>query len=1678
MADKRIQDLNALQDKLYARLQAVESRIRALEDSGAAVSPKGKPLLDKKTRIDQAAWELEDAIFDRALPKDDEDAKVSRYPEDVSKARDHHVELLKANNAYYKAIVALVILTFVEVPPWCHAKHDNLMHWTFQSGDEWCPLPKVPGRDANPNLSGIPYLPPGYSFIAEICIESVILYKFWREYTLDRDHFKPQNSSMRSSYSWCGWIFAIGSILDTMIFMQFRVPFRFTWVFRTGLIFLVPGVQHMFFAIFNPRVLTEFGSVAVFFLGTMVFFAWIGLTVFKEANVFSYMEGEEKVFANKGFTTFADSMNTMFVGGVTGEFIDCFLPSFNAFRISGAVWMIYLLLTQVLFKNLVMDTLISAYLKGKEQEEDALVEAQVEGMCVAFNLLSEDGEVISRDDFMQFVKVLRGSPRWKPMESDVAALLYSHFDEINKKNFVHVVSLLQSEFWITKRDGCLNLSKKDDANSKWLEAYVWEKPPEEAGGAPGLSDFDGVMNYVLIANLVMVLVESFYDINDMEEPEILDYIEIIFSFLYVGEVSVKLAVKSWGEYTASFANQFDFFTTWLLLCTSVLKYLPISSLKANLSRYANILRLLRLLRILKQLKRLTQVQFMIKVISRIVMCAGEVLELMGTFFFLFCNLAVNLFGGLLYEGNEALEESEYAEKHWYILNFNDMFMAFMAWFVQILCEYVPNYADALRRTATAAGYSYGFYSGCIVGLFYITTAAIMYELLLAFTVDVFMSVNQEENDIEDEEVSEEREQEKEEKEEKEEHEGEDDSDSEFDASEFLTHMEDEVFSKNEQVVHVWMTGGKAFQKELKEKYDTIIKGKGLSEPGAEEKEIVKAAWIFENGVFHQQIVDPEKVAKLKELREQKEELSEKTDDPEAQERFEAIIGEIGTLETEMDTFPKDVIKARADHCEVLKAIKWWNTAIVGLVVLTLTEVPAWCHENKAAHLSAWTWAPGVDWCRAPNEHADMNLSGIWYLPPAYALIVEIIVELTILYRFFLEYKLEADHFMPLGGFTYTNIQGAGTQMNIKVGVVCAIGSIIDTAIFAAFRMPFRLTFVFRTGLLCLIPGVQRLAGRIFTREMLGQFVSVAIFFVGTVLFFAWIAVTIYKDSYAVAFILGEEEVHVNKGFEGLRPAIYTMFLAGMTEGFDDIFIPTVTDCRIAGVLWLVFLLLTQVLFLNLVIDAFVAAYLEGSETHQTVTAHAQALAVYHASRLLFGDSEMEEGVFMSFIAEINRSPRMREIKPDVARAIYNQFIIDYEKINKESFCDVCSLVQNDIWVTHKDSILKDIAPGVWNSDWFKKNIYDNVWETKVREKKELAFDEEEKPKKEGEEVEEEDEYEIITQASFFDEIMDTVLLFNLIFIVVQSSSAAKYIPGWMHLSTFFTLIYVIEVGIKLSVKSWRTYWAAPSNQFDFATTWILFGTWILKYAPIQALQQDLMHYANILRLLRLLRVVKKLKKYKGVQFMVGTVVKMLELASDILMLLSVCLFIFTTFSVNFFGGLLYEGNPALEGSDYEEKHWYVFNFNDVIMGFTTWFTQLLCEYAPEWADALARVSSYGYISWYIYPIFYIFGVAIVFEILKAFTIETYLALKEEADAEEGEEEEEEDEEEERAMRRAAFDEFNGAVAVIDAELQKEATPRCLHFKHSLLPDLLAQIKDAYAERLEEEEKEAEKEGGD
>merc|ERR1719230_1016146 len=163
--------------------------------------------------------------------------------------------------------------------------------------------------------------------------------------------------------------------------------------------------------------------------------------------------------------------------------------------------------------------------------------------------------------------------------------------------------------------------------------------------------------------------------------------------------------------------------------------------------------------------------------------------------------------------------------------------------------------------------------------------------------------------------------------------------------------------------------------------------------------------------------------------------------------------------------------------------------------------------------------------------------------------------------------------------------------------------------------------------------------------------------------------------------------------------------------------------------------------------------------------------------------------------------------------------------------------------------------------------------------------------------------------------MNYVLMVNLLLVVNES---VYDLYGWSetvlmeNLELTFSFIYVMEVGLMLSVYSFGQYWSLRSNQFDFCTTWLLLGSSVLDEVASSSSGSNVKRYMNILRLLRLLRVIKQLKRLEEVQFMVTTISTLVTASQDILSLLCILLFFFASMSVQLWGGLLYVDNPLLE----------------------------------------------------------------------------------------------------------------------------------------------------------------------
>jgi len=680
---------------------------------------------ERSEGISKAAWQLEDAMNGR-LVKD--------YPSDL-KAREAYFDWASANRLYAISLSFLYLVSMMEVPPWC----DNTSNfWTFMDSSTRCQVEGVRSEDLL--LSNVPYLPPAWSLVIEGVLVYQIGVKLLQERNLQVQHFSPLHVEYfgpnNDKLIAAGLAMVALEVADMVVFILMRNPFRIAFIPRTAFMVFLPQVLVLFSSIIT--VIQEFVTIAVFFVSGILLFAWIATMLFD--GIEGEIYGEQVV---EGLDSFSKSVNTMFVAGATDDFFEMFRNSYTKYRVTGILWLIFLVIVHVLLLSLVLDTLVSAYTKLTEENEEEGNKEKVDGIQQAFETLaqtiSDGGNEVSKDTFMEFAAEFSKSPRTTDISEVQARIIFtkidkSHNDSIDQKEFFKICGAMQLKFTVTTKDSPV----KEVVPWLWNSRYFVKLREWVDNG-----QFDNwFMNTVLMINLTLVVIETTYDLNHIGEPSYCKKLELIFSFIYLTECGLKLCVWSWEEYHSLIANTFDFITTWLLLGSSVLE--EVAGSAGSLKRYMNVLRLLRLVRVIKQLKKIPKVIFMVSTITRLVTEAKDILTLLLVVMYFFTMLSVQLFGGLLYKSHPALQESEYKEANFWVLNFNDFLMAFGVWVVMLLCEYKAEFTDAIARTSHIP------FSWSVFFIFYVFAVSIIFELVKAFTIEVFVTLHQENHEKEKE----------------------------------------------------------------------------------------------------------------------------------------------------------------------------------------------------------------------------------------------------------------------------------------------------------------------------------------------------------------------------------------------------------------------------------------------------------------------------------------------------------------------------------------------------------------------------------------------------------------------------------------------------------------------------------------------------------------------------------------------------------------------------------------------------------------------------------------------------------------------------------------------------------------------------------------------------------------
>jgi two pore calcium channel protein len=364
---------------------------------------------------------------------------------------------------------------------------------------------------------------------------------------------------------------------------------------------------------------------------------------------------------------------------------------------------------------------------------------QTRGLALAFSKLrcESDRGTVKVAVFEELLKTLSGFPKMtKSMQGSsmekVLRVIDDGSGELSFAQFSEACDILLYSFSTTPMESFIV------RKYGWTRRCVWIRDQIDSGR------LEYFMNWLLALNAAFIVVESTYDILNLPQPYLISPLEMFFSCIYIVEVVMKLTVTSFGTYWSNAANRFEFLVSWLLFFAGIATVIPMGKFFWRLLPYLNILRIVRLVRLLERIPRF---KMMFRCIFKLLLVSKEMVLLVMITMLSFAVLGVQIFGGLLYPTNPILEQTDFVTNNYSVLGFNDVASALVAMFCMMVCNYMPTYAIAMDRVAAFHGMGLLF---CIV--FFLFGVNIVFNVFTAFTIDVFLTLKEAQEQIKDAEA--------------------------------------------------------------------------------------------------------------------------------------------------------------------------------------------------------------------------------------------------------------------------------------------------------------------------------------------------------------------------------------------------------------------------------------------------------------------------------------------------------------------------------------------------------------------------------------------------------------------------------------------------------------------------------------------------------------------------------------------------------------------------------------------------------------------------------------------------------------------------------------------------------------------------------------------------------------
>ena len=598
--------------------------------------------------------------------------------------------------------------------------------------------------------------------------------------------------------------------------------------------------------------------------------------------------------------------------------------------------------------------------------------------------------------------------------------------------------------------------------------------------------------------------------------------------------------------------------------------------------------------------------------------------------------------------------------------------------------------------------------------------------------------------------------------------------------------------------------------------------------------------------------------------------------------------------------------------------------VLGFVVTAL-ERPLWCLSGDGSRPDGadayWEWhAPEVD-CPAPDG-SQIYLSEVPRLPIAVGVLVELLCYGYLLVAAVIELQWRG---------------GPGFFRNFNSGArpFVATAAALDAIVFLVVRQnTFRLAPYFRMVLCAMTPSV--VAAACSCRDVLLPFARVVFILLLAYVFIAWIFAQLVDDWTAdIPRCAGKPDCpRANDGFESLGAAVYSLTIAVTSQTLTSLSAPTVAYSRGMAVLWTALYCCVNLLVLNVLLATVYSAYTDSLKARVLAFHRNRAMGLKKAfltlvaseercgestqlpprkkSLVMGGGAGVSKEQLGSVIHELNKVSIVPYVPPEHMAYLFSAIDRDASgRIDLPEFYEMCDVIQFSFARYRTQSLLEHRFP----------IQYRRFGLPRIRE-------------------------HVLSQQH--ERVRLAVMLLNAAVIVWESivdlqsngdgweNDPDGHVWAWIEFS--FSMVYLLDLLVTLAVVPFDSYFISKYNRLNAVASVFLAFVCVLWALPYPQFPGSTLRYFNIIRLMILSSM---LGQIRHVGRLLQAMAQVVLGSVPVVILFFVIMSMWVILAVQLYGGIVYAGNSALNGTDLMEGNVDIFNYNDFGLGFFALLTAVV-----------------------------------------------------------------------------------------------------------------------------------------